>query len=212
MAVFSAVAGLIAMFILVVGPRNFGEAIRHREPAPSARKSSRREALGVSSAPVRDTPDHIALAERLGFARAWCYDSPLLYHDPFVTLARAADRTRRIGLGIGVLVPRLRTPVATAAARRSLAALAPAGSRRQLGPVHRPLHPRPGPGAAVRPRTRRCGTFTRSSAGREAPHVEGGRPGWGRSRRLPRAVATCHYVSCRGPRARRSRGASATGP
>ena len=76
-------------------------------------------------APVRDTPGHIALAEELGFHGAWCYDSPLLYHDPFVVLALAAARTRRIGLGIGVVVPGLRTPVATAGGLRSLSALAP---------------------------------------------------------------------------------------
>ena len=81
--------------------------------------------LSVFFAPVRDTPAHIALAEDLGFDCAWCYDSPLLYHDPFVTLARAAERTSRIGLGIGVVVPGLRTPVATAAGLRSLSALAP---------------------------------------------------------------------------------------
>ncbi len=76
-------------------------------------------------APVRETPEHISLAEELGFASAWCYDSPLLFSDPFVTLAGAAERTRRIGLGVGVMVPGLRTPVATAAALRSLSALAP---------------------------------------------------------------------------------------
>jgi 5,10-methylenetetrahydromethanopterin reductase len=59
-------------------------------------------------APTRDTPGHIRLAEELGFARAWCYDSPLLYDDVFVTLARAAEQTSRIGLGVGVLVPGLR--------------------------------------------------------------------------------------------------------
>lgn len=81
--------------------------------------------LSAFFAPVRDTPAHIALAEDLGFDRAWVYDSPLLYHDPFVSLALASARTRRIGLGIGVVVPGLRTPVATAAGLRSLSALAP---------------------------------------------------------------------------------------
>jgi 5,10-methylenetetrahydromethanopterin reductase len=84
-------------------------------------------------APVRDTPDHVALAEELGFASAWCYDSPLLYQDPFVALARAAERTRRIGLGIGVLVPGLRAPVATVAALRGLTALAPGRVRVAVG-------------------------------------------------------------------------------
>jgi len=64
-------------------------------------------------APPHDTPEHIRLDEELGFARARRYDSPLLYDDAFVTVARAAERTSRIGLGVGVLVPGLRSPVVT---------------------------------------------------------------------------------------------------
>lgn len=75
--------------------------------------------------PGLGTPDHIALAERLGYRRAWVYDSPALYHDVWVTLARAAERTERIGLGPGVLVPSLRHPMVTAAAVATLADLAP---------------------------------------------------------------------------------------
>ena len=70
-----------------------------------ARRARPAVRVGVFLAPVRETPAHIALAEELGFASAWCYDSPLLYQDPFVALARAAERTRRIDLGVGVLVP-----------------------------------------------------------------------------------------------------------
>jgi 5,10-methylenetetrahydromethanopterin reductase len=71
------------------------------------------------------TPDHIALAEELGFRRAWVYDSPALYSDVWVTLGRAADRTGRIGLGPGVLVPSLRHVMTTAAAIAGLEAVAP---------------------------------------------------------------------------------------
>ena len=71
------------------------------------------------------TPDHIALAERLGYRRAWVYDSPALYHDVWVTLARAAERTTRIGLGPGVLVPSLRHPMVSAAAIATLVDIAP---------------------------------------------------------------------------------------
>jgi 5,10-methylenetetrahydromethanopterin reductase len=46
-----------------------------------------------------ETPEHIVLAERLGYQRAWCYDSPALYADVWMTLARAAERTSVIGLG-----------------------------------------------------------------------------------------------------------------
>src|SRR3954453_730006 len=71
-----------------------------------------------------DTPEHIAVAERLGYERAWLYDSPALYPDVWVMLALAAERTERIGLGPGVLVPSLRHPMTNAAAIATLAALA----------------------------------------------------------------------------------------
>jgi len=71
------------------------------------------------------TPEHIALAEDLGYRRAWCYDSPALYSDVWAMLALAAVRTSRIGLGPGVLVPSLRHPMVNAAAIATLCSLAP---------------------------------------------------------------------------------------
>ncbi|MGH3208611.1 MAG: LLM class flavin-dependent oxidoreductase [Trebonia sp.] len=76
-------------------------------------------------APSLETPAHIELAERLGYRRAWCYDSPALCADPWMVLAVAAGRTRTIGLGPAALVPSLRHPVVTAAALTTLAGLAP---------------------------------------------------------------------------------------
>jgi 5,10-methylenetetrahydromethanopterin reductase len=72
-----------------------------------------------------DTPEHVAVAERLGYERAWLYDSPALYPDVWATLALAAERTNRIGLGPGVLIPSLRHPMTNAAAIAQLAHLAP---------------------------------------------------------------------------------------
>jgi len=72
-----------------------------------------------------DTPAHIQLAEELGYHTAWCYDSPALYPDVWVTLALAAQRTSRIRLGPGVLVPSLRHVMTNAAAVATLEALAP---------------------------------------------------------------------------------------
>ncbi len=69
--------------------------------------------------------EHIALAEQLGYARAWVYDSPALYPDVWMILALAAARTRGIGLGPAVLVPSLRHPMVNAAAITTLAELAP---------------------------------------------------------------------------------------
>ena len=72
-----------------------------------------------------DSPDNIAVAERLGYARAWVYDTPQQSPDVWMTLALAADRTERIGLGPGVLIPSLRHPMVNAAATATLAWLAP---------------------------------------------------------------------------------------
>lgn len=159
-------------------------------------------AIAVFLAPVRDTPDHIALAEELGFAAAWCYDSPLLYHDPFTALARAADRTRRIGLGVGVVVPGLRAPVATAAALRTLSALAPGRVRAAagagftgrftlgLGPVR------------IARLAREVDDLRALLAGGEVVHREGGRPVRDMPVRGAEGVGGVPIlVSCRGPRA-----------
>ena len=69
--------------------------------------------------------EQAVLAEQLGYKRVWIYDSPALYHDVWVTLARIAERTERIGLGPGVLVPHLRHPMTQAAAIATLDELAP---------------------------------------------------------------------------------------
>lgn len=81
--------------------------------------------LACAFATSPDTPAHVAEAERLGYARAWLYDSPALYPDVWVTLALAAQATSTIGLGPGVLVPSLRHPMVNAAAIAQLAQLAP---------------------------------------------------------------------------------------
>lgn len=71
------------------------------------------------------SPDDIAVAEELGYARAWVYDTPQQSPDVWMVLALAAQRTQRIGLGPGVLIPSLRHPMVNAAATATLAALAP---------------------------------------------------------------------------------------
>jgi 5,10-methylenetetrahydromethanopterin reductase len=81
--------------------------------------------ISCALAPSPQTAEHIAVAEKLGYARAWCYDSPALYPDVWMTLALAAQRTSTIGLGPAVLVPALRHPMVNAAAIAGLADLAP---------------------------------------------------------------------------------------
>lgn len=80
--------------------------------------------LSVAFPPVPETPDHIVLAEQLGFHTAWVYDTPALQLDCWMTLALAAVRTDRIRLGPGVLIPSLRHPMTTAAAIATLVGLA----------------------------------------------------------------------------------------
>jgi 5,10-methylenetetrahydromethanopterin reductase len=72
-----------------------------------------------------ESHEHIALAEELGYEFAWLYDTPQQSPDVWMMLALAAERTERIGLGPGVLVPSLRHPMVNAAATAALAALAP---------------------------------------------------------------------------------------
>jgi 5,10-methylenetetrahydromethanopterin reductase len=72
-----------------------------------------------------DSPEHVELAEELGYERAWLYDTPQQSPDVWMTLALAAQRTQRIGLGPGVLVPSLRHPMVNAAATAALVAMAP---------------------------------------------------------------------------------------
>src|ERR671914_1412016 len=71
------------------------------------------------------SPQHAAVAEELGYKRAWFYDGPPFSPDVWMMLALAAEATSRIGLGPGVLNPGLRHPMVNAAGTAALAALAP---------------------------------------------------------------------------------------
>ncbi|AGB23839.1 flavin-dependent oxidoreductase, F420-dependent methylene-tetrahydromethanopterin reductase [Mycobacterium sp. JS623] len=82
-------------------------------------KISAQFATSLSSA------EHIVAAEQLGYDRAWLFDTPHESPDVWMMLALAAERTTRIGLGPGVLVPSLRHPMVNASATAALEALAP---------------------------------------------------------------------------------------
>ena len=71
------------------------------------------------------SPEHIAIAEEVGYDRAWLFDTPHESPDVWMMLALAAERTTTIGLGPGVLVPTLRHLMVNASAAAALAALAP---------------------------------------------------------------------------------------
>jgi 5,10-methylenetetrahydromethanopterin reductase len=80
--------------------------------------------LSCAFATSPESHEHARIAESLGYRRAFFYDSPALYPDVWVQLCRAAERTERIGLGPGVLVPSLRHPMTNAAAIATLVGLA----------------------------------------------------------------------------------------
>src|SRR5271165_1053806 len=81
--------------------------------------------ISCAFATSSSTPEHVEVAETLGYRRAWLYDSPALYPDVWMILGRCAERTSRIGLGPGVLVPSLRHPMVNAAAIAELVDRAP---------------------------------------------------------------------------------------
>ena len=81
--------------------------------------------ISCAFATSSNTPAHVQVAETLGYRRAWLYDSPALSPDVWMVLSRCAERTSRIGLGPGVLVPSLRHPMVNAAAIAELVDQAP---------------------------------------------------------------------------------------
>lgn len=89
--------------------------------------------LSCAFPPGAEVADLAVVAERLGYRRIWCYDSPALYSDVWMSLTRIAERTREIGLGPGVMIPSLRHPMVTAAAVATLEALAPGRTSLAIG-------------------------------------------------------------------------------
>ena len=81
--------------------------------------------IGIALAPGMQTPEHIRVAESLGYTTAWCFCSPAIYVDTFTILGLAATKTERIGLGPAVMVPHLRHVADGAIAIATLDALAP---------------------------------------------------------------------------------------
>jgi 5,10-methylenetetrahydromethanopterin reductase len=79
--------------------------------------------LSCGLPPGPDFADLAVLAEELGYARVWIYDSAPLWEDPFVHLALAAERTTRVGLSTAVLIPGQRSVMAMASAIAAIARL-----------------------------------------------------------------------------------------
>lgn len=81
--------------------------------------------VSVALPPSFESAQHIATAEKLGFRRAYLYDTPFGGDDVWLGLHRAAERTTTIELGPAVLIPTQRHPLVNAAATVSLHRLAP---------------------------------------------------------------------------------------
>src|SRR5689334_25417648 len=71
------------------------------------------------------TVEYALLAEELGFRAVWCPEIPAFGHDIWVTLARIAEKTKRIKFGPSVLIPSYRHPMAQASAIATLEQIAP---------------------------------------------------------------------------------------
>ena len=79
--------------------------------------------LSCGLPPGPEFADLAVLAEDLGYARVWIFDSAPLWEDPFVHLALAADRTTRIGLATAVLIPSQRSLMTMASGIATMARL-----------------------------------------------------------------------------------------
>jgi 5,10-methylenetetrahydromethanopterin reductase len=71
------------------------------------------------------TVEYAILAEELGFRAIWCPEAPAFGHDIWVTVARIAEKTKRIKFGPSVLIPSYRHPMAQASAIATLEQIAP---------------------------------------------------------------------------------------
>jgi 5,10-methylenetetrahydromethanopterin reductase len=86
---------------------------------------SGRPAYSVALPPSRDVVEHARLAARLGYQRVWLFDSPAMYGDLWVAVARVAEGVPNIGVATGVAVTSLRHPMVTASAIATIEELAP---------------------------------------------------------------------------------------
>jgi 5,10-methylenetetrahydromethanopterin reductase len=84
-----------------------------------------RPAHSIALPPSKRVVEYARAAERAGCRRIWLFDSPAVYGDIWVSLARIVESTSTIGVGTGVAVPSLRHPLVTASAIATIEDLAP---------------------------------------------------------------------------------------
>src|SRR3954471_22778047 len=81
--------------------------------------------LSVCMAAKIDDIDYAVLAEELGYERLWVADSPMIWSDPYATLALVARATTRVQIGTGVAVAGLRLAPLPAPPHATINRLAP---------------------------------------------------------------------------------------
>lgn len=91
--------------------------------------------ISVALPPNRHIVDQAKAIQDAGAHRLWLYDSPAVYGDIWIALARAAEATS-LPLGTAVAVPSLRHPMVTAAAIASIEELAPGRLTVAMGTGH----------------------------------------------------------------------------
>lgn len=89
--------------------------------------------FGLCVAPKVDEVGFIAHAENLGYKSAWFSESHLNWSDPFICAALAAQQTRSIQIGVGVLASGLRLAPAVANAVATVNRIAPGRTFASLG-------------------------------------------------------------------------------
>jgi 5,10-methylenetetrahydromethanopterin reductase len=81
--------------------------------------------LSAGFPPTSKSPSYVQWAQELGYDAAYLFDTPFQGDDVWVRLHRAAEKTSRITIGPGVLIPSMRRPLVNAANTISLHQLAP---------------------------------------------------------------------------------------
>lgn len=75
----------------------------------------------------------LVIAEDHGFTHTWFYDSQMLYSDVYVSMALAAERTKRMTLATGVAIPSNRIEPVTAHSIATINLLAPGRAALGIG-------------------------------------------------------------------------------
>jgi 5,10-methylenetetrahydromethanopterin reductase len=82
-------------------------------------------AISVALPPSKSIVEWATVAARLGYRRVFVFDSPALYGDVWIALARIVESVPDIEIATGVAVSSLRHPMVTASAIATIEELAP---------------------------------------------------------------------------------------